>query len=125
MLVMAQEQALLDDVRRKSYERHRVRLGAAHVLPADAGGIDHGDQLIHRAADRHAEAGEPDVVGIEVIVAMDRDGPALGETGAHAVGAATAFAPIRAGHEAGAAEYILQRRIGFLVEDNATRVRQQ
>ncbi len=97
----------------------------ARILPADAGGIDHGDQLIHRAANRHAEAGEPDVMGIEMIVAMDRDGPALGEARAHAVGAATALAPVRAGHEAGAAEHILQRRIGFFVEDHAARVREQ
>ena len=81
-----------------------MHLRVARIVRADARGIEHGDQIVFGPANRHAETGEPDVMRIEVIVAVHGDGFALGQACPHPVGATAALAPVRPGHESGISE---------------------
>jgi hypothetical protein len=74
--------------------------------------------------DASSTATSADVAGAEVLVAVHDHRSALRDAGADAVRPLATLAPIGAAHEPGAAERIDERRIGFLVEDDAARIGQ-
>jgi hypothetical protein len=97
---------------------------AARVTRVGRRSVEHRDQGSRRITDRRAEARQADVTAAKVLLTMDDDRSALGDAGAHAVRAFPLLAPVRTGHQPGRAKGIRERRVGLLVEDDASSIRE-
>ncbi len=102
-----------------------MRLGLASPLRVHGRGIQHRDQRSIRIVDGRGGAGEADMAGTEMLVAVHDDGPVLGDARAHSVGSLPRLAPIGTQPQSRLAEGLENRGVDFLVQDDAARVGQQ
>jgi hypothetical protein len=117
---LVQEHAVLDHLHRHADQGQRVLLGQARF----AGGVEHADELAFMVEDRRGRAGQADIPRQVVFVLVHGDRAPLEQAGAHAVGALRAFAPHRAGHQAGLGGRMGEGGVAEVIEQHAVAVGQ-
>jgi len=122
---MAQEDALLDQARRQAHERHRVRLTHARIARIHRRCVEHREQRTRRIANRCRRARQTDMAAVEMFVQVDGDRAPFDDAGTHAIRALRRLAPIGTGEKPRIVKAFRERGFGFLVENDAARIREQ
>src|SRR6185312_15006771 len=118
VLEAVQEQPVLDHLGGHVDQHQRVLLCAVGL----AGGVQDRHQLAPVVENRSGTAGQPDIAGEEVLVAMDDERGALEQARAHAVGATVFLAPHGAQDQAGAKGGVTEAQVPVVIQQHAVPV---
>src|SRR5450830_1402185 len=125
VVVMAEEIAALDHLRREVDQRHGVELALARHVRAGRRHVEYRHQFAMRIEDRAGGTGQAGVATTEMFILMNGQRLALHQAGADAVGAFAGLAPVGAEPETGALEDLAFGGGGDAVEDHPAGIGEQ